>query len=90
MSTVCTPRGLSGQSGGTTLATEGPKKVNRKGAPNHPIAFRREIAKLRYGSRSYGSSDGHSSTEAQASVPHARGTAGPRHEKRSQRRSWII
>lgn len=31
---------------GTTLATEGPKKVGRKGVPNHPIDFRREIAKL--------------------------------------------
>ncbi|MBA9859923.1 IS66-like element accessory protein TnpA [Ralstonia insidiosa] len=31
---------------GTTVATEAPKRSSRKGIPNHPIEFRRQLAKL--------------------------------------------
>ena len=31
---------------GTTVATEAPKRTSRKGIPNHPVEFRRHLAKL--------------------------------------------
>ncbi|MFS8934687.1 IS66-like element accessory protein TnpA [Cupriavidus taiwanensis] len=31
---------------GTTVATEAPKRSSRKGIPNHPIEFRRHLARL--------------------------------------------
>ncbi|MCK4154194.1 IS66-like element accessory protein TnpA [Ralstonia pseudosolanacearum] len=31
---------------GTTVATEAPKRRSRKGIPNHPLEFRRQLAKL--------------------------------------------
>lgn len=31
---------------GTTVATEAPKRSSRKGIPNHPLEFRRQLAKL--------------------------------------------
>ncbi|MDS0809040.1 IS66 family insertion sequence element accessory protein TnpB, partial [Burkholderia cenocepacia] len=30
----------------TKLATDAPKRTSRKGIPNHPIEFRRHLAKL--------------------------------------------
>lgn len=31
---------------GTTLATEAPKRCSRRGIPNYPLEFRRQLAKL--------------------------------------------